>query len=94
MTSPVVELHRTLGRVFDLGPPSHPISVRDQLVRGVLLADGLATEVLHSASGGPPRVVVVAGGVAGFAAAIRWVAHDLLVALREESANPFEIPIS
>ena len=76
--------------LFDLSSQMHNVSMRDQMHRGVTLAEALVAGKQFEGPNSSAQVLIVGAGVAGVAAAIVLARHKIEVQIIDSSANaPF-----
>jgi hypothetical protein len=91
MNDPFLRAHHIGPHMLSIGGSIGPtVSIRDQMVRGLMVVDRLLeTRVL--ATGDPRPLVVVGGGAGGATAAMRAFNRGIPVVLVERAAKPFVV---
>lgn len=86
MSSPLSLIaYKCAPHVFDISSGLTYASIRDQLVRGRLVANDIGRNALYS------HVLVVGAGVAGTSAAVLLAEHGVRVTLVDVNPRPFEL---
>jgi hypothetical protein len=88
MSDLFLNAHWYTERIFTVGGAVYPISIRDQMIRGQLLADRAFEQGLIGGPDGAP-LVVVGGGAAGATAAIRSAELGVPTTLVERGPRVF-----
>src|SRR5262245_21458981 len=79
--------------VFDLARKLPSISIRDQMVRGSMLAHALPVWLQHRVpdGDGTRRVLVAGGGACGMTVAVRLAIEGVTVEVVDPATAPFEL---
>jgi len=88
MADPILDAHSLLPRLYLLGSPLTPISIRDQMLRARWTVDRL---VQNGELREGTRVLIVGAGAAGATAAIRAAEHHAHALLVEQSGGAFGV---
>jgi hypothetical protein len=93
MADPFLAAHRIAPGTFSLAGRLHPISIRDQMIRGQLFARRAFREgLIHRSTGAasdPPSLVVVGAGVAGATVAIEAADQGVKTVVIERAPQAF-----
>lgn len=89
LVDPFLHTHRIAPGLFSVAGRLHPISIRDQIIRGQLFVQRALREQVIRPDPRAPAFVVVGAGVAGVTAAIEAAEHRVRTILVERAPQAF-----